>query len=529
MDINTTDNSILIDIIKEQTLTISSLRKTIEELSTDSKILREQIDYLTKKLFGTKSEKTAALTGQIGLEGMEFGQFDEAEVEANPDEEETVITKKKTRKGYSREKALINLPEEDKVFTFSEEDKICKIDGDNLHYAGKKYMRSEIEYIPATMKLIHIYEENWECRTCRKEERTYLKQAKADTPLLQHSMASPSSVAWTMYQKYVNHVPLYRQEKDWQNLGMEIKRSTLSNWIIKTSDEWLSKMVLRLHEELLKDNYIHADESPIQVMNEDGKKNTTKSYMWVYTTGSHSDKQIRLFEYKSGRAGANAADFLYGFTGYLHTDGYKGYGKVKGVTRCLCWSHARRYFTDALPKDIKSPEATLPKQGLAYCNKLFEIEKELKYLSPEGRKEQRLKLEKPVLEAFWAWVDSNINQVLIKTKIGQALQYVKNQQTGLVAYLEDGNCDISNNLAENSIRPFTVGRKNWLFAASPKGATASATVYSLVETAKANGLNPHKYLQLLLSALPKESFQQNADLIDNLLPWKPKVQEVCKI
>lgn len=524
MDLNTTDNSILIDIIKEQNLTISSLRKTIEELSADSKILREQIDYLTKKLFGTKSEKTAALTGQIILEGMEFGQFDEAEVESDPDEEETVISKKKTRKGYSREKALINLPEEDKVYTFSEEDKICNIDGDNLHYAGKKYMRSEIEYTPATMKLVHIYEENWECRTCRKEERTYLKQAKADIPLLQHSMASPSSVAWTMYQKYVNHVPLYRQEKDWQNLGMEIKRSTLSNWIVKTSDEWLSKMVLRLHEELLKDNYLHADETPIQVMNEDGKKNTTKSYMWVYTTGSHSNKQIRLFEYRSGRAGANAADFLDGYTGYLHTDGYKGYGKVKGVTRCLCWSHARRYFTDALPKDIKSPEATLPKQGLAYCNKLFEIEKDLKDLPPEVRKEQRLKLEKPVLEAFWVWVDSNINGVLAKSKIGQALQYVKNQQSCLMIYLEDGNCDISNNLAENSIRPFTVGRKNWLFAGSPKGATASAIVYSLVETAKANGLNPHKYLQLLLSALPKDNI-----LIDNLLPWNPKVQEICKV
>lgn len=529
MDLNITDNSILIDIIKEQNLTITSLRKTIEELSDDSKILREQIDYLTKKLFGTKSEKTATLTGQIILDGMEFGQFDEAEIEANTDEVEPVITKKKTRKGYSREKALINLPEEDKVYTFSEDDKICKIDGDNLHYAGKKYMRSEIEYIPATMKVVHIYEENWECRTCRKEERTYLKQAKADTPLLQHSMASPSSVAWTMYQKYVNHVPLYRQEKDWQNLGMEIKRSTLSNWVVKTSDEWLSKMVLRLHEEILKDNYLHADETPIQVMNEDGKKNTTKSYMWVYTTGSHSNKQIRLFEYKSGRAGANAADFLDGYTGYLHTDAYKGYGKVKGVTRCLCWSHARRYFTDALPKDIKSPEGTLPKQGLGYCNKLFEIEKELKDLSPEDRKEQRLKLAKPVLEAFWSWVDLNINVVLRKSKIGQALQYVKNQQSGLMAYLEDGNCDISNNLAENSIRPFTVGRKNWLFAGSPKGATASATVYSLVETAKANGLNPHKYLQLLLSALPKESFQENTDLIDNLLPWKPKVQEVCKI
>lgn len=529
MDLTTSETSVLIEIIKEQNLTISALRKTIEELNVDSKILREQIDYLTKKLFGAKSEKTAAvISGQIAIDGVELGQFDEAEVEANPEEVEPVITKKRTRKGYSREKALINLPEEDKVYTLSEEDKICIIDGDKLHYAGKKYIRSEIEYTPATMKLVHIYEENWECRKCRKEGRTYLKQAKADDALLQHSMASPSSVAWTMYQKYVNHVPLYRQEKDWQNLGLEIKRSTLSNWILKTTEDWLNRMVTRLHEHLLKDNYLHADETPIQVMNEDGKKNTTKSYMWVYTTSSHSDKQIRIFEYRSGRAGTNAADFLDGYKGYLHTDGYKGYGKVKDITRCLCWSHARRYFTDALPKDINSADATLPKQGLAYCNKIFEIEKELKDLTPEERKEQRLKLERPVLEAFWSWVDSNINRVLAKSKIGQALQYVKNQQSGLMAYLEDGNCEISNNLAENSIRPFTVGRKNWLFAGSPKGASASAVVYSLVETAKANGLNPYKYLQLLLTTLPKKPFREDDSLLDNLLPWNPKVQEVCK-
>lgn len=250
--------------------------------------------------------------------------------------------------------------------------------------------------------------------------------------------------------------------------------------------------------------------------------------MWGYTTGRHSNKQIRIFEYCAGRAGTNATDFLDGYTGFLHTDGYKGYGKVKGITRCFCWSHARRYFADALPKDIKSADATLPNQGLAYCNKLFEIEKELKDLSAEDRKEQRLKLEKPVLEAFWSWVDLNINGVLSKSKIGQALQYVKNHQSGLMAYLEDGNCEISNNLAENSIRPFTVGRKNWLFAGSPKGAIASATVYSLVEIAKANDLNAYKYLQLLLSTLPKESFQKNKNLLDNLLSWNPKVQEVCK-
>jgi len=332
-----------------------------------------------------------------------------------------------------------------------------------------------------------------------------------------------------MYQKYVNHVPLYRQEKDWQNLGMEIKRSTLSNWIIKTSEEWLSKVVVRLHEKLLEEKYLHADESPLQVLGEEGKSNTSKSYMWVYSTTRISDKQIRLFDYRPGRAGANAAEFLDGFSGYLHTDAYKGYEKVRNVTRCLCWSHNRRYFADALPKDLKSEEATLPRQGIAYCNELFKIEEKLRDLSPEDRKTQRLKLEKPLLEAYWSWVDLNISTVLAKSKIGQAFQYAQNQKIGLMNYLEDGHCEISNNIAENSIRPFTVGRRNWLFSGSPEGATASAIVYSLVETAKANELNPYKYLNVLLRGLPKFSSHNKMELLDSLLPWDPKIKKACAI
>jgi len=521
------EGSILLEVIKQQNETIAALKNTIEQMNADSKILHEQIDYLTKKLFGKKSEKTSAISGQITLDAVAFGQFDEAEVEANIEEVEQVISKKKTRAGYSREKALSNLPEEDRVYSLSEKEQVCPTDGDELKYAGKKYLRTEVEYQPATMKLVHVYQENWECRTCRKEGRPYLTQAKTDTPLLQHSMASPSSVAWTMYQKYVNHVPLYRQEKDWRNLGMELSRSTLSNWIVKTSEEWLSLMVSKLHKKLLEQNHLHADESPIQVMKEEGRSNTTKSYMWVYTTGSRSSKPIRIFQYRAGRSGKNASDFLEGYMGYLHTDGFKGYGKVKNIKRCLCWSHVRRYFVDALPKDVKSPGSTLAQQGIAYCNKLFNIEEKLKDLPTEERRVERLKQEIPLLEAFWAWVNTNLEVVLQKSKIGQALQYAKNHQEGLMAFLEDGDCDISNNLAENSIRPFTVGRKNWLFAGSPAGADASATVYTLVETAKANGLNPHKYLEYLLRHIPSMVYQKGEEILESLLPWEPDIQTVC--
>ncbi|WP_312459699.1 transposase [Proteiniclasticum sp.] len=257
------DTSALLEIIKEQNKTIESLRKTIDEMNVNSKLLREQIDYLNRKLFGTKSEKTAVLAGQIVMdEVFEHGQFNEAEAEyeLNCEEEENLILKKASKKGYSREKVLIGLPREEKLYTLQDEDRVCPIDGDRLFSAGKKYLRTEIEYTPATMKLVEIYAETAECRTCRKEGRSYLRQAETDQPVLQHSMASPSSVAWTMYQKYVNHVPLYRQEKDWHNLGLEIRRNTLSSWIIKTSEEWLSPVVARLRKKLLDESYIHADE-----------------------------------------------------------------------------------------------------------------------------------------------------------------------------------------------------------------------------------------------------------------------------
>lgn len=525
-----TDTSILLKVIDEQNKTIESLNNTIEEMSVNIKLLREQIEYLNKKLYGTKSEKTSVLDGQIVIdEVFEYGQFNEAETSANLTEDikEDLPTKKASRKGYSREKALGNLPREEKLYTLTDAEKVCSVDGDRLFPAGKKYLRTEIEYTPASLKLVEIYVETAECRTCRKEGRSFMIKAEPDQPVLQHSMASPSSVAWTMYQKYVNHVPLYRQEKDWHNLGLEIRRNTLSNWIMKTSEEWLAPVVARLQEKLLEDAYIHADETPVQVMREPGRSNRSNSYMWVYTSSRHSERPIRIFDYRTGRAGAHASEFLTGFQGYLHTDAYAGYEKVKGVTRCLCWSHNRRYFHDALPKDLKSGEATLPRKGVRFCNELFKIEELCKDLPPEDRQIKRLELAVPVLEAYWAWVKENADKVLPKSKIGKAFQYTLNQKEGLMNYLKDGHCEISNNIAENSIRPFTVGRRNWLFSGSPKGASASAIVYSLVETAKANGLNPYKYLNLLLEILPRFSTKERSEGIEQLLPWKPQVKKEC--
>lgn len=505
---------------------VKNLENRISELEQENKHLHDTVDYLTRKLFGKSSEKTAALSlGQLSL-------FDEAEIEADynapePDLKQVEGYRRKKFKGQ-RAELLKDLPRTKRLCTLVEEDRFCESCGTTLVSIGEEFIRTEIEFIPAEVRVIDYYRETFECRTCRKNGESYIEKSPMPYPVIQHSMASPSTVAWVMHQKFVNALPLYRQEKEWKTLGVSLSRATMANWVQAASRDWLSPIVDLMHRKLLEEKHLHVDETTVQVMNEEGRKNTSDSYMWVYSTGQYSKTPIRIFEYQPGRNGKYPQEFLKGFKGYLHTDAYSGYKKVSEITRCLCWSHLRRYFVDALPKDIKSPEATLPSQGIAFCNKLFEIEKTLEEFSSEKRKSERLKQEKPVLDAFWAWVEKSKASVLPKSKLREAMNYSLNQKEELMNYLKDGDCVISNNLAENSIRPFTIGRKNWLFSGSPKGAAASAAVYSIIESAKANGLNSYKYLYYIFKELPGVQFGQYPEFLEDYLPWNSEAQERCK-
>jgi hypothetical protein len=249
--------------------------------------------------------------------------------------------------------------------------------------------------------------------------------------------------------------------------------------------------------------------------------------MWLYRSGQDNGPPIVLYDYQPSRGGKNAADYLKGFQGYMHTDGYAGYEKVEGVTRCYCWAHLRRYFVEAIPdKNAKDTLQTNAEIGRDYCNQLFEIEKALADLSHDKRKTERLRLEKPVLEAFWSWLD---NLTPLKgSRLGKAVTYARNQKPYMENYLLDGRCSISNNLAENSIRPFVVGRKNWLFSDTSKGANASAIVYSIVETAKSNNLNVYTYLNYLLLYMPDVDYRNHPEVMEDVMPWSKRVQEECK-
>ncbi len=501
----------------------TQLLKQIESLTRQVENLTEMILQMRKDKFGPSSEQTKVIDGQISFPQV----FNEVEVEAKDVTEpikETKTGKLRANPNTKREYVLKDIPVKEVICQGTEESLVCPKCGTKLKSIGTQVVRTEIEYIPAKLQVIKYIQESYECPKCKKTDKPFIAKAKVPRSLLPHSMASASSVANVIYQKYVNSVPLYRQEKDWETLGLDLSRATMANWVIRCSDEYFKPLRDRLQVELLARDIIHADETPFQVLKEPGKKPTSKSYMWVYRTGNDSKPDIILYDYKPSRSGDNAVLFLKDFQGYVHSDGYSGYNKLKGIKRCGCWAHVRRKFFEALPsKQIDAKENTLSNAGIgvAYCDRLFSVEASLKDLSPEERFAKRIEKERPILDEFWTWIE-NLN-VLPGSAICKAKEYAINQKSNLENYLLDGRLEISNNAAENAIRPFTVGRKNWLFADTQAGADASATVYSLIETAKANGLNTYKYIEYILKTMPDMEFHAHPDLLEQLMPWAESV------
>ena len=268
-----------------------------------------------------------------------------------------------------------------------------------------------------------------------------------------------------------------------------------------------------------------ADETRVQVLKEPGRSAESQSFMWLYRTGEDGLPVILLYGYTPTRSGDNAADFLDGFQGYLETDGYQGYNKVSGIKRCSCWAHIRRYFVDAIPKGKQLDYNQPAVQGVQYCNRLFAIEDSINKKYPgdyEKRKQLRLEKEKPVLEAFWSWLEQQ--KPVRNTRMDKAVNYVLNRRETAETYLEDGRCSFTNNLSENAIRPFAVGWKNWLFSDSVEGANASAVVYTMVEMAKAHDLNIYEYLKFLLDHRPTK--EMTDDQLAELAPWSEKLQSI---
>lgn len=503
---------------------IEQLEKTIKNLQDQVSNLTEMVMLLRKEKFGPSSEKAAKSSEE------QLSLFNEAEIEADGAITEPIT---KSVKGYlrketrtKREELLKDLPVVEIECDVPAKDQFCVRCGKALKHIGKETVREELEYIPAKIQIVRYVRWSYGCPSCKHTGQPYIVKAQTPTSLLNHSLASPSSVANVMYEKYVNSIPLYRQEKAWEQMGVALSRATMANWVIRCSEDYLRPVVEHMRKQLLSRDIIHCDETPVQVLREEGKKPQTRSYMWLYRTGIDDEKPVVLYDYQPSRNGDHAVTFLKDFKGYVHSDGYSGYNKLTGIIRCGCWAHLRRKFIEAIPQRKSTEGLTNAEIGRNYCDQLFMIERDLKELSPEERKSKRLELEKPVLEAFWCWLENL--EALKGSALGKAVTYALNQKKYMENYLLDGRCCISNNAAENAIRPFTVGRKNWLFADIPKGASASAVVYSIVETAKANGINVYTYLHYLLLYMPDTDWRNHPEELDHLMPWSEAVQAECK-
>jgi transposase len=511
-------------MIKTLQATVDAANKREEALTQERDNLKEEVDLLRKKLFGTSSEKRVLdIPGQLNF-------FNEAELEQDPalaqvEELEASSSEKTPKKRKARAtdaERFKGIPVEKEYLDLSEKEKNCPVCGTALNQIGEEFVRRELVFIPARLKVREYYSRNYECPQCSQHGIPVIKKGKDGRPHTLYGMACAGTVAWVMYQKFCNALPYFRQEKDWKQYGASITRKTMANWVIQNSEAFFLPMYEYFQRKLLERKFAMADETPLQVLHEPGRRAQTQSYMWLFRSGEDGLPPIILYKYSETRAGENAVDFLRGFKGYLMCDGYSGYNKVPDAKRTACWAHIRRYLTDAIPKG-KALDYTQPSvQGVMYINQLFHLEDiiKAKHTSFDAIKKARLEKEKPVVEGFLSWLDQ---QAPVRgSRMDKAVTYIQNRRSYLTTYLEDGRCSFSNNLSENAIRPFTVGRKNWLFCDTPNGAQASALVYSMVEIAKANGVNVYHYLTYLLEKMP--SNRMSDEELELLAPWNENVK-----
>ncbi|MGO5054108.1 IS66 family transposase [Lachnospiraceae bacterium LCP25S3_G4] len=515
------------DMISQLNSTIKTLTETINKQQNENDNLKAELAWFRQKLFGSSSERRKDdMDGQLNL----FGEMPEEEPPVELIEPEVIsVTSKKPRKSkVTLEKQFENLPTRQVlVNTLSDEDKICTICSTEMVPIGTEVIRSEIVYTPPKLERIEYIATTYSCPNCKETEEPQFIKDNGLPALIPGSYVSESLLAYIGYRKFGLYIPLYRQEQDFLQLNAPIGRTSMAHWIIIAAMEYLQPMYDFFHRMLLKRRFFMMDETPIQVLKEEGRRAQTKSYLWVLRTGEDGLSPIILYNYTPTRAGENAKQFLDGTEPgfYLMADGYQGYNKVEETKRCCCFAHIRRYLIEAIPKGSEKDYSHPAVQGVLYCNKLFEYERSYKEkdLSYKQIHTRRLKDQKPVIEGFLLW----LKQVKPGNngKLKKAITYIQNRQDFLMTYLEDGRCSLSNNLSENALRPVTVGRKNWLFSDTTDGATANSLFLTIVEMAKTYQLNLYEYLKFLFEHRPSNSMTDQE--LAKLAPWDENVQQLC--
>ena len=474
--------------------------------------LKERYDLLIYKRFARSAEKLLAEDGQQSL----FAETEEGR--KAPEESGKQEIKSHTRKKPGRKPIDPDLPRKEEIIDIPEEEKICAC-GAVMARIGEE-TAEKVEIIPPSIYVLKTVRPKYACRCCGgtgDEDKPAVRIAPVPPAVIPRSIAGASLLSHVMIQKYQDHLPYYRQEAQFRRIGIEISRQDMSNWQQQAYAKLLPLFSL-MKETVKSGPVIQMDETAVQVMGEEGREDTQKSYMWL-ARGGPPGKSVVLYEYRQTRGGLHAREFLEGYAGYLQTDGYEGYdAAVKDkpeIIRVGCFAHARRKFFEA-SKSTKKPQSA--EEGIKHIRKLYELEERLR---KEQREQSDFLIERkqqaqPVLAAFRAWLEKRAVEVAPSSLLGKAISYTLNQWPKLVMYLESPHLTPDNNACENAIRPFVLGRKNWLFNKSPQGAESSCGIYSLIETAKQNGLEPLLYLRNLFERCP---LAVSTSDWEKLLPW----------
>lgn len=500
----------------------AELKQIIDCLADNRRRDQERIQYLEEyvrllknELFGPKTEKRPVVDDK---QLMLFNEAEAAEPAEADKAAETVTVPTHSRRKHGRKPLPADLPRVDVIHDLDESEKVCAC-GCQLKRIGKETCE-KLDYIPAKLQVERHIRYKYACPDCEgvDDDGPTVKIAPAPLQLLPKTMATSGLVAHIVTAKFEDALPLYRQEKIFARLGIDLPRATMAGWMIKTFER--AGPLLELFDQQIRCGpLVNIDETPVQVLNEAHRANTTKSYMWVFR-GGDPEHPVVVYRYHPTRSGQVPLDFLKGYQGFVQTDGYNGYealGRQSGIVLVGCWAHCRRKF-DKVIKAMGNPKKkSAANEALDYIGRLYAIEKEARGndLDADQIKALRQLEAKPVLDDFKKWLDQKVLTTPPKGLLGKATNYTLKFWPRLVRYIDDGRLRPDNNLVENAIRPFAIGRKNWLFNGHPKGAAASAGLYSLIETAKANGLKAYDYLRYLFEQLP---FCQTQTDYEKLLP-----------
>ena len=509
-----------------------SQQEQLENIDHTLQLVLEQMADLKRHRFGRSSEKheTEDQISFMEVDGkiVFFNEAEAVAAEENTQEEpESVSRRKPKKKQGKREEDLEGLPVVVVEHSLTDEELADKFGKDSWKQLPDEVYR-RYSFTPAKVEV----EEHHVKVYAGKKTQEVIK-APHPQALLRGSLVSPSLEAAVMNAKYVNAVPLYRQEQEFERYGLHISRQNMANWTIQCADRYLAVLYDCLHEKLYGYHVLQADETPVLV-NKDGRPAGAKSYMWVYRTGRmYTERQIVLYEYQKTRNASHPREFLKDFNGVCVTDGYQVYHTIECEREDLriagCWSHARRRFDEAvkaLPKQKqKDSRAYL---ALTMIQAIYREEKQLKDLPAGERRNRRQLSVKPMVEAYFTWVRENLPKVPQKSKTWEGFNYSLNQEKYLKVFLDDGEVPMDNNAAEQSIRGFCIGKKNWVMIDTIAGAKSSAIIYSIAETAKANNLKPYDYFEYLLTEIPKHLDDTDRSFLDDLLPWSPSLPANCR-